>query len=204
MAIGQPGHTARAGMEGPYEDEGKHWVGGTVLLQMMEQLKQTSPRHSSCYQEKQRSTGTHRATDPAGALLLHECHTLPQPAHPNLPSAGHSPGNGSSNAAKICAHVQNLFPPPSGRGRPQFYKWHLKPVPPWMMASPWDASSWAREWIRSEPEHRTSWPSPTPILSSAKLPAVLLANVFLQDIRLQITGVLPQIFKKGGLSSPQE
>lgn len=67
MAAGQPGDTAGVSLEGPYGDEGKHWAGGTVLQhQMMEQLKQTSPRRS-----RGAHRDTHRATDPAGALLLH-------------------------------------------------------------------------------------------------------------------------------------
>lgn len=75
MAVGQPGDIAEVSLEGLYEDEGKHWVGGTVLQhQMMEQLKQTSPRHGSYYQEKQRSTWGH-----AQLQILQEasCCTVP-------------------------------------------------------------------------------------------------------------------------------
>lgn len=75
MAVGQPGDTAEVSLEGPYEDEGKHWVGGTVLQhQMMEQLEQTSPRHGSYYREKQRSTRGH-----AQLQILQEasCCTVP-------------------------------------------------------------------------------------------------------------------------------
>lgn len=104
MAVGQPGDTARVGLEGPCEDEGKHWVGGTVLQhQMMEQLKETSPRHRSCHQEKQRSTQSYRSCRRPPAAR--EGCTLPQPAHPDLPSAGHSPANRSSTAAKICVNL---------------------------------------------------------------------------------------------------
>lgn len=81
-------------------------------------------------------------------------------------------------AAKICAHVQNLFPPPCGRTRPQFcrQRWLSGPAPPRMMAAPWDASSWAGEWRRSDPERRTSWTSPAPILSSATAPSSALGK----------------------------
>lgn len=140
----------------------------------MEQLKQTSPR--SCPNQgtevaTRRSRGAHEDTQSYRSCrrppAAHEGCTLPQAVHPNLPSAGHSPGSGSSTAAKICAHVQNLFPSPP-LSRPWFYRhrWFSGPEPPWMKSS-----SWAGEWRRSEPEHRTSWPSPAPILSLATAPS---------------------------------
>lgn len=44
---------------GPREDKDKHWAGGAVPYHwMMEQLKQTSPRQGSYYQEKQKQRST--------------------------------------------------------------------------------------------------------------------------------------------------
>jgi len=69
----------------------------------------------------------------------HEGRTLAQTIHPNPPS-GSAPDDKSSTAAKICAHAQNLFPPPFGRGRPLLYRHGqlLAPVLPWTTASPGD------------------------------------------------------------------
>lgn len=143
---------------------------------MLEQLNKQAPATEVA---ARRSRGAHRDTQSYRPCrrppAAHESHTLPQPVHPNLPSAGHSPGNGSSQNLCSCSEPVST---PSGRGRPQFCR-HRQlsgPVPPWMMASPWDASSWAEEWRRSEPEHRTSWPSPAPILSSATAPSSALGK----------------------------
>lgn len=132
---------------------------------------------------------------------------MPQPIHPNPPSVGNAPGDRSSTAAKICAHVQNLFPPPFVRGRPLVYRhvWLSAPVPPWMTTSPGDAAQLGgEEWIRSE--HRTRWPSPATFLGLPAAPsnAGSSGKSFYRILACHFTGMLPQVLRKGGLPALED